>query len=444
MAVPTFISASAIGNSTAGSFSITVPISPAHQADDILLVISWYRASATVLTPTGYTEAATALRGTTRYYTHWKRATSGAEADPLFDYTGTDDGFGLMCVYRGVRTTGNPYDVLGAFASGTAEPATLTEITTLVANALVVALIGGEDNTGTGMTMTATNPAAFTEHYAESPTGTDGAVALGEAERVTAGATGNISAAFGATVVGWGGWVLSLVAPTSVLNFQTLSVVELSVVALAGLLQYFRTLSAVEVSVASLSRVVNYFRTLSVVEVSVIALSALSTYLRTLAVVEISVTSLTTAKIFVKTLATTAISVASLSTQKIFGVVMSVVETSIVTLNRSVTFFKTLATIELSVVTLFTKGISLTLKNAANALVINTLVKWGIFEYGSGTPSDANWMSQSNKGTDTTTSGGVLQVPYSGTTAKGGTVYVAVIQPDTSPTQSMVWTDTIK
>jgi hypothetical protein len=206
MAAPTFVN-SAVGDSTAGQFTVTLP---AHQAGDVLLAITWYRASATVATPTDWTQAATWLRGTSRYYVHWLRATSGAETNPLFDYTGTDDGYGMVAVYRGVAAGSPPYDVLGATATGTANPATLTGITTLVADALVVALIGGEDNTGTGATMTATDPAAFTEHYDESATGTDGCVAIGEASRATAGATGNVSCNFGATVVGWGGLVLSL------------------------------------------------------------------------------------------------------------------------------------------------------------------------------------------------------------------------------------------
>src|SRR3990167_4622309 len=120
MAAPVLVAASAIGSSTAGSFSIVLPT---HTTNDILWVISWYRASATVLTPANWTQAATALRGTTRYYLHWIRAVDGNTADPLFDYTGTDDGFGLCVVYSGCITTGNPYDVLGAFTSGTSDPA---------------------------------------------------------------------------------------------------------------------------------------------------------------------------------------------------------------------------------------------------------------------------------------------------------------------------------
>lgn len=207
MAAPAFAGASAIGASTAGTFTITLP---AHVADDVFLCLSWYRASATVPTPTGWTQAATWLRGTTRYYLHWSRAASSTETNPVFDYTGTDDGFGLVCSYRGCGTTGDPYNVLGTTATGTVNTATLNGITTLVAESLVVALIGGEDNTATTVTMTATDPAAFTEHYVESATGTDGCVAIGEAARATAGATGNISAAWGTSVVGWGGVVLSL------------------------------------------------------------------------------------------------------------------------------------------------------------------------------------------------------------------------------------------
>ena len=39
---------------------------------------------------------------------------------------------------------------------------------------------------------------------------------------------------------------------------------------------------------------------------------------------------------------------------------------------------------------------------------------------------------------------GNLQVPYSGPSAKGATVYVAVVQPDTTPEESMIWTDEVK
>ena len=86
----------------------------------------------------------------------------------------------------------------------------------------------------------------------------------------------------------------------------------------------------------------------------------------------------------------------------------------------------------------------MTLKDSSNALITNTLVKWGILEYGSGNPSDADWMSVSNKGTDWTDGSGNLQVPYSGPSAKGATVYVAVVQPDTTPEESMIWTDEVK
>src|SRR3990167_6886815 len=199
MALPAFVSHAGIG-STSGTLTVTLGT---HAADDILLALFWCRASATVLTPTDWTLVTSSLRGTSRYYLFWKRATSAAETNPVFDYTGTDDGYAEVAVYGGVRTTGDPYEVLGTFASGTANPATLTGITALTTQSLIVAMIGGEDNTGTGMTMTATDPSAFTEHYVESPAGTDGAIACGENTQTTTGATGNVSANFGATVVGW-------------------------------------------------------------------------------------------------------------------------------------------------------------------------------------------------------------------------------------------------
>ena len=89
------------------------------------------------------------------------------------------------------------------------------------------------------------------------------------------------------------------------------------------------------------------------------------------------------------------------------------------------------------------KKISLIIKNAAGALVASTLVKYAIFEYDSGIPYNDAFMRLVSKGAFTTDVNGVLEILYIGIAAIGETAYVAVIHPNTSPTESMIWGVTV-
>lgn len=86
-----------------------------------------------------------------------------------------------------------------------------------------------------------------------------------------------------------------------------------------------------------------------------------------------------------------------------------------------------------------TKRIRLTLKDKNNATVASETVKYAVLEYDSGAPANANWMSRTDKGTVATDASGVLDVAYSGSTVVGSDVYVAVIRPNTTPTEAFVW-----
>jgi len=96
-------------------------------------------------------------------------------------------------------------------------------------------------------------------------------------------------------------------------------------------------------------------------------------------------------------------------------------------------------TVDFAVTNNLTKRVRLTLKDKNNAVVASTTVKYGIFQYDSGAPANANWMTRDTKGTATTTAAGLLDVQYTGTVAVGATVYVAVIQPNVTPTEAFVW-----
>ncbi|MGQ0579354.1 MAG: DUF6701 domain-containing protein [Betaproteobacteria bacterium] len=103
--------------------------------------------------------------------------------------------------------------------TGTTDPSVITGITTLTANALVVVAVAGEDNNNGSIITTGTDPAAYTEHYVESSTGSDGVITFSEFARTTAGATGNVSVNWDTAVpIGFGGIVLALRPTTSALT----------------------------------------------------------------------------------------------------------------------------------------------------------------------------------------------------------------------------------
>src|SRR3990167_1696747 len=87
------------------------PVIPAHASNDILILMASSRTvTDTCLTPAGWT----LLGGPTnltawRTYVFYKRATSGAETNPLLDWTGSGQKYGQVHTIRGAITTGSPF-----------------------------------------------------------------------------------------------------------------------------------------------------------------------------------------------------------------------------------------------------------------------------------------------------------------------------------------------
>lgn len=211
---PVFQAVSVLAAAANGGADPTVTL-PAHVANDVFLLTTVVRSgAATVATPAGWTQigATTVRAGTATYQFFWRRAASAAETNPLINRTGTTgDVYAQVISYRGAITTGDPWEVKGAIVTGTADPSVITGITTLTANSLVVAAVAGEDNNNGSIVTTGTNPAAYTEHYAESATGADGVITFSEAARTAAGATGNVSVNWNTAIpIGFGGIVLAL------------------------------------------------------------------------------------------------------------------------------------------------------------------------------------------------------------------------------------------
>lgn len=144
---PAYQAFSAIAASTGADVTVTLP---AHQTDDILLLLVVVRDQNDTITVTGWTAmTGTPLnRGaTSRYWLFWKRAVSNAETNPLVNKsTANGDTYAAVITYRGAITAGDPWEVKGTPQTGTADPMVLTGITTLSAESLVVAAVAGEDN----------------------------------------------------------------------------------------------------------------------------------------------------------------------------------------------------------------------------------------------------------------------------------------------------------
>lgn len=103
-----------------------------------------------------------------------------------------------------------------------------------------------------------------------------------------------------------------------------------------------------------------------------------------------------------------------------------------------------------------TRRIRFALKKADGTPAASETVKYAVFQYNNGvvdgygdhvTESNTKgmtWMLREQQGLATTDGNGVLDIPYIGNLVCGTTVYVVVIRPNVSPTQSFVWNDTIK
>lgn len=193
------------------------------QEGDLLVAVIGYRSNAAFSMPSGWTEIEVqntgdvdATNGIASAVMAYIIRGSSAPAN-TFTRTGGDLGMARIIAYRGNKTTG----VLGAHSSNTvtlSATATTGTITTTAANSLIVAMCSAGDNLSHTAFDAATDPStasAATPDTTTAPTagtwleradtgsatGADGALAVADAVRATAGATGTIQC----TVSGTGG-----------------------------------------------------------------------------------------------------------------------------------------------------------------------------------------------------------------------------------------------
>ncbi len=161
-AAPTFQAAGTVQAGTGALTGATAVAWPAHQANDIgLLIIETENQAVTLGTnAVNWTPVANSPQGTgtaggpgaTRLTVFWSRATSGAMGAVGVNDSG-DHQRAQIITFRGVITTGNPWDVTaGNVASTTATAVSIPGATTTVANTLVVAIVANSTDTTTVQT----------------------------------------------------------------------------------------------------------------------------------------------------------------------------------------------------------------------------------------------------------------------------------------------------
>ena len=193
------VTAGTLGAATGTSSAAAAP--PAGTAvNGVAIVYCWARDSGDTTTVSGYTEIpgthVNTSTGSHRWF--WLRL-PGAAITATCNHNTSSDSYARMFVFRGLVTSGNPWDAVNPGVSGT--PDSNGEYTasgiTAGAQSMVVVFSGYEGNDEANIACTGTDPATYTASYAESGTGSGGSINACSAIKSSAGATGNILVNYG-------------------------------------------------------------------------------------------------------------------------------------------------------------------------------------------------------------------------------------------------------
>lgn len=198
MAFPTYVGAGA-GNHDVGAIALALPASLA--ADDVLLLwLETANEAITIPTPNGgtWTEVTNSPQGTgtagattaTRLTVFWSRY-NGTQGNPTTSDSG-DHQVGQITAYRGVKTTGDPWNITSGNTNTSSTTVSITGATTSVADCLIVlGLALADDGTDLNGSWTNADLANITTRTNMlTATGNDGRVISATAEKATAGAYG--------------------------------------------------------------------------------------------------------------------------------------------------------------------------------------------------------------------------------------------------------------
>lgn len=149
MAAPFFFGA---GAAVSGINSVSAAWPANHAVDDVALLVIETDGAGTTLTPAGWTHVTgspvtdVASAAGSKLHVLWRRATSTAEANVATGDSG-DHQTARIFVFRGVKTTGDPWNAITTGTKATASTtATLPSITTTVDESLIVGIVSRPDD----------------------------------------------------------------------------------------------------------------------------------------------------------------------------------------------------------------------------------------------------------------------------------------------------------
>lgn len=202
-AAPSF---QAAGNDARGTGAVT-PTWPTHVAGDVaLLFVESAGGEAVTLSSNaaGFVQVTNSPQSSdtgtngTRLTVFWARASSAAMANPTVADAGNHV-YARILTYRGVISSGDPWDVTGGGVKTTASNSvTVTGVTTTVPDTLIVQAVSHDrDNASAHFSaQTNANLTGITERTdAGTNSGNGGGFAVWDGEKLTVGATGNTTAA---------------------------------------------------------------------------------------------------------------------------------------------------------------------------------------------------------------------------------------------------------
>ena len=199
-ALPTFV---APGTTTKGAGAITPTMPSGVLTNDVLLL--FIETSDQAITVSGGTETWTEVTGSpvtgavgTRLTVFWARASQNTPTSPTTSDSG-DHQLAIILAFRGVITSGNPWDVIGTGTASSGTSVSFPSVITTVADTMVVHAIAGDGPDGNSTANlsgeTNANLTNLTEQSDDRVnTGNGGLLGTYTGEKATTGSTGNTTA----------------------------------------------------------------------------------------------------------------------------------------------------------------------------------------------------------------------------------------------------------
>lgn len=198
MAAPFFFGA---GAAVSGINSVSAVWPANHAVDDVALLVIETDGAGTTLTPAGWTHVTgspvtdVASAAGSKLHVLWRRATSTAEANVATGDSG-DHQTARIFVFRGVNTTGDPWNAITTGTKATASTtATLPSITTTIDESLIVGIVSRPDDSASTTAFGAPVNAGITwdtnaDIESGSTSGNGGGFVMVAGVEAAAGATG--------------------------------------------------------------------------------------------------------------------------------------------------------------------------------------------------------------------------------------------------------------